>query len=248
MRVVKVPGVNGLGKTEGVEKAPDILCGALSLNCEGISLDVDNISKQQEQIYEGSLKSLKDGDRVLFIGGDHSITYSLVRGFVNSGENQKCLIVFDAHVDCMPPLREPTHEEFLRALIDEGFDPENVMVIGARDIDTEEKRYVEEKGIRIISVEEIRKNVDIVKKEIEELLEGKEVYVSFDIDVFDSSVVSATGYSVKDGLRLEEGLDLVEFVVSKGIRVGDFVELNPDKPGFEESLRVSLEIINRFKK
>ena len=67
--------------------------------------------------------------KIIFLGGDHSISYSLGKAFFEHCEKENkepCLIIFDAHADCIKPMKEPTHEEWLRALIDEGFPKENI--------------------------------------------------------------------------------------------------------------------------
>ena len=66
--------------------------------------------------------------KVCFVGGDHSITYPLFKAFREKNA-KPFLIVFDAHADCMPSMKEPTHEEFLRRIIEDGFDPAKVMKI-----------------------------------------------------------------------------------------------------------------------
>ena len=69
-----------------------------------------------------------DGD--VFLGGDHSITYSL---FKSLKSNNKGLIIFDAHVDLDNYTETPTHEDFLRKLIDENhLNPNNLIIHGNR--------------------------------------------------------------------------------------------------------------------
>jgi len=88
-----------------------------------------------------------------FLGGDHSISYSTTRAFFDycddSGK-KPCLIVFDAHADCMVPMKEPTHEEWLRKLIEDGFPTKNILLVAVRNYWKDEMEFLKEKNIRVI--------------------------------------------------------------------------------------------------
>ncbi len=152
MYIVKVPGINGLGKTKGCEKAPDAILYALKeihsselgkpldfrlLDLEEIHLDNSDLELTNNLIYRNSFKMFENHPKTIYLGGDHSISYSLVRGFFDSCENsakEPFLIVFDAHADCMTPMKEPTHEEWLRKLIEDGFPAKNILLVGVRNM------------------------------------------------------------------------------------------------------------------
>ena len=131
MYIVKVSGINGLGKTNGCEGAGNAILKALRdlhSNEQGVPIDVDlldleeihldnsNLEEANSLIYKNSLKAFETKPRTIFLGGDHSISYSTTKAFLdycNREGKQPCLIVFDSHPDCMPPMKEPTHEEWL---------------------------------------------------------------------------------------------------------------------------------------
>jgi len=105
-----------------------------------------------------------------------------------------------------------------------------------------DKKFLNEKGIKIFS----GKNADEIINYISEKAGEKSVYISFDIDVFDSSIVNATGYAEEKGLMEKEGLELVKkFVDNFNVRVFDLVEFNPEKgdKGKEICIKI-LRIIN----
>ena len=201
--IVKIPGINGLGKTNGVEKAPDLITDSPN----EIKVDNANVKDQQKTIYENALKYFND--RVVFIGGDHSISYSTCRAFLEKYKNP-CLIVFDAHADCMDPMEEPTHEEWLRAL---GFS--DVLMIGVEKIEKEENDYIKQKGIKLTK--------DL--EEIKEFIKGKNVYVSIDIDVLD---VKSTGYP-EGKMSEDEFMKILDVILEGDVKACDLVEYNPDK-------------------
>ena len=143
MFIVKIPGINGLGKTAGCEKAGNEIIKSLKdiytneqgkiidagkIDLEEIHLDNKNLELTNELIYKNSFEVFETKPRTVFLGGDHSISYSLTRAFLDFCENsgkEPCLIVFDAHADCMKPVDKefPTHEEWLRALIEISLSP-----------------------------------------------------------------------------------------------------------------------------
>lgn len=163
MFIVKVPGINGLGKTKGCERAGNAILKSLKeihsnesgniidtnlLDLEEIHLDNSNLELSNKLIYENSLETFETKPQVIFLGGDHSISYSIGKAFLDDCRKEKkkpCLIIFDAHADCMEPMQEPTHEEWLRALVEAGFPPENILLVGARNIEKSEIKFIKEK-------------------------------------------------------------------------------------------------------
>jgi agmatinase len=219
-KIVKVPGVNGLGKTEGAREGANLICGGF--NCEKIELDSGNIEEQEKRIYEKAKKEFGEGERCVFIGGDHSISYSTTRAFFER-YRQGCLVIFDAHVDCMENLKEPTHEEWLRGVIEErSLKGNQVLLIGVRRVEKEEKEFLEKKGIGIMKVEEF----DLER--VKEFISGRKCYLSFDVDVFDPKVLDSTGYLEEGGFGEELFGTLEELGKMEEIKGFDIVELHVD--------------------
>ena len=252
MFVVKVPGINGLGKTQGCEGAGNAIIEALKdihsnssgkeidaskLDLEEIHLDNSNLELTNKLIYKNSFESFEEHERVVFLGGDHSVSYSLARGFFDfvqheESENGKkpCLIVFDAHADCMPAMKEPTHEEWLRKLIDDGFPAENILLVGVRNVWKSERDFLKEKGIRIISIDSIKEDLHHMTDVITEFANGKELYVSLDVDVLDPGFAPATGYIEPGGLSSSDLVYIFHRINKiKSLKGVDIVEINSEK-------------------
>src|SRR3990167_7124698 len=102
MLVVKVPGVNGLGKTEGCEKAGNAVLESLKeiysnesgkpidvrlLDLEEIHLDNSDSKRKNQLIYENALETFETKPKTVFLGGDHSVSFSLCRAFLNHCKN-----------------------------------------------------------------------------------------------------------------------------------------------------------------
>ena len=231
--VIGVPGVNGLGKTKGVKKTPSVL-GIKNI----LDLNNNDLVEQEKQIYEFAMDL--EGKQV-FVGGDHSISYSSVRAFFEKNEDAK-LLVFDAHLDLMEPMPEPGHEEWLRAVIELfGLTGDRVMVVGVRrnseNIDSSEIEYAKEKGIKIIYSDEFSSR----RKEIVEFVSSGDIYCSFDVDVFDKSIMEATGYPEAEGLGLEL-LELLESLREK-VKWFDLVEYNSELDEGEKGLEVVKKVL-----
>jgi arginase family enzyme len=264
IQIIKVPGINGLGKTKGCEKAGNAIISFLkdiytneqnklinkdSLDLEEIHLDNGNLDEANNLIYKNAFEAY-DKEKVIFLGGDHSISYSTVRGFLDycqTNGKEPCLIVFDAHADCMPPLKNPTHEEWLRACIEEGFPAENILLVGVRNLDQEESRFLKENKIRTISINRFLENLEDVTEILMEFANGKELYVSIDIDVIDPVFASATGYPEIGGFTSRQALYVFQRINKmKNLKAIDIVEINPEKDKEDLTIKLGAKILSEF--
>jgi agmatinase len=231
--VLNIPGVNGLGVTVGTRDSGKKVLKGLDVDFETVDVDNFNVENQERVIYERALKCFENNKIGLFLGGDHSISYSTCKAFLEGcklKDSEGVLIVFDAHVDLMIPMKNPTHEEWLRALIEKGFDVENIVIIGARKVYDQEKEFLEKNKIKMISVEEIREDRLGVFDWLKDFCNGKEIYVSLDIDVIDPEFVKGTHYLEPSGLSVDEVEYFVEmFGGFESLRGFDLVEINLDK-------------------
>jgi len=239
MLIVKVSGVNGLGKTNGVRNAGNVLIEEINKveRVEEIHVDNDNLDEQEKLIERNSRDLFLEEDKIIFLGGDHSISYPIGKAFFKKYPSGK-LVVFDAHADCMPAMKEPTHEEWLRGLVD-NFDVsgDRIMIIGLNKVEPEEKEFIEEKGIKTIKLNEVGK--------LKEFVFSGEVYVSFDIDIFSFDLVQATRYP--EGVAsLEEINALLDVVVKSNWKGMDLVEVNTDKEGLEDTVEIARGVLDKF--
>jgi arginase family enzyme len=265
MLIVKVPGINGLGKTNGCRNAGSAILESLKeiySNEAGVSIDVrlldleeihlnnQNLEESHELIYKNSLEILESQLKTIFLGGDHSISYSLGKAFLNHCINKKtlpCLIVFDAHADCMPPMKEPTHEEWLRALVESGFPAQNILLVGVRNIWKEELQFLKEKGIRMISANQLLVDIEDTCDTLMEFSNGKELFVSVDIDVIDPAFAPATGYPVPGGLTSRQFLYLIQRINKiKTLKVIDIVEINSEKDSYGLTIKLGAKILSEL--
>lgn len=265
MFIVKIPGINGLNNTSGCEKAPNIILDKLKkihsnearkpidtslLDLEEIHLDNSNLELTNKLIYKNSLNIFETKSRTIFIGGDHSISFSTVGAFLdycNKEDKSPCLIVFDAHVDLMKPMQEPTNEEWLRGLIEKGFPVKNILIIGVRNMWREEIKYASEKNISIMAMNSLVENIEEATDIITEFSEGRELYISIDIDVIDPVFAPGTSYPETGGLTARDFLYIISRLNKrKNIRAIDLVEINPLKDMNNLTVNLGAKIIGEF--
>ena len=183
----------------------------------------------------------KGNERVVFLGGDHSISYSTGKAFLEKHKEKAFFIVFDAHVDLMESMKEPTHEEWLRGLIDSGLSPENLVIVGARDIDSAERTFIDDKNIKVLDFDKIDEVIGMVK--------DKEIYLSIDIDVVNPEDAPSTGCKVDGGVSGKEMLEVCEkFGKMDNIKAVDIVEIDSeaDKEKGNKTVKLAGEILGRF--
>ena len=188
----------------------------------------DNIKKALGKMSKINQEIL---DKKLFpmtFGGEHSITPGCIAPFVKKYK-KICLLHFDAHAD----LRESYNgEKFSHAsAIKRCLDYRNVSLIsfGIRNISASEIPYLKKNSSRINifwAKDKLKWNLNKFKK----LIKNKNVYLTFDVDGFDSSIMPATGTPEPGGLLWDETLKIIKIAAKNSNIVGaDINELSPIK-------------------
>ena len=179
---------------------------------------------QLEIIVEGILGA----DRFPFIfGGEHSLTVGAIRAFLKRHDDL-VILQFDAHADLRDGYGgEPySHAAAMRRCLDAP--GVRLVSVGVRNISAEEIPFLEANRERIdIYWAKDKANWDI--DEIVAPLAGRPVYLTFDLDGFDSSLMPATGTPEPGGLFWDDAIDIIRAASqSAGEIVGaDIVELAP---------------------
>ena len=161
-------------------------------------------------------------------GGEHSITPGCIAPFIKK-HKKLCLLHFDAHAD----LRQSYNgEKFSHAsAIRRCLDHKNVSVIsfGIRNISKSEIPYLKKNSYRIKifwAKDKANWNLNKFKK----MIKNKIVYLTFDVDGLDSSIMPATGTPEPGGLFWDETLNIIKIAAKNSIIVGaDINELSPIK-------------------
>jgi len=187
-----------------------------------------NIKKALKKISDVNEKILHKKLFPLTLGGEHSITPACIAPFAKKYK-KLCLLHFDAHAD----LRESYNgERFSHAsAIKRCMDFKNVSVIsfGIRNISKSEINYLKKNSSRINifwAKDKPKWNLNKFKK----LIKNKNVYLTFDVDGLDSSIMPATGTPEPGGLLWDETLNIIKTAAKNSNIVGaDINELSPIK-------------------
>ena len=187
-----------------------------------------NIVKALKQISKINEENLKKKIFPLVLGGEHTITPGCIAPFAKKYD-KLCLLHFDAHAD----LRESyngnqfSHASAIRRCLDH----KNISVIsfGIRNISSSEIYFLNKNSSRIkIFWSKNKKKWDL--KKFKKLIKNKTVYLTFDVDGLDSSVMPATGTPEPGGLFWDETLDIIKIAFKNSNIVGaDINELSPIK-------------------
>ena len=187
-----------------------------------------DIKKALQKISNTNNEVIKKKLFPMTLGGEHSITPGCIAPFVKKYK-KLCLLHFDAHAD----LRESYNgEKFSHAsAIKRCLDHKNLSVIsfGIRNISKNEISYLKKNSNRInIFWAKDKKNWNLEK--FKKLIKNKTVYLTFDVDGFDSSIMPATGTPEPGGLFWDETLNIIKIAAKNSNIVGaDINELSPIK-------------------
>tara|TARA_B100000683_G_scaffold171265_1_gene165016 strand:+ start:55 stop:942 length:888 start_codon:yes stop_codon:yes gene_type:complete len=187
-----------------------------------------NINKALKKISLINENILNKKKFPLVLGGEHSITPGCIIPFTKKFKNI-CILHFDAHAD----LRESylgekySHASAIRRCLD--YKNVSLISFGIRNISEGEIPFLKKnsKRINIFWAKDKKKwNLNTFKK----MIKNKTVYLTFDVDGFDSSIMPATGTPEPGGLFWNESLEIIKIAAKNSNIVGaDINELSPIK-------------------
>jgi agmatinase len=214
------------------------------LNC---NFSIENVMLNIEK---KTMEISKKNKIPIILGGEHSITFGAVNGIykgLNFKKNEEIgIIQIDAHADLREKYKNQVHSHA------------SVMYLLSKS-----KYKIAQFGVRTLSKEEVKnRNVfDILYFDIEDIRNNKDlklpknfphnIYVTFDVDGLDPSIMPATGTPVPDGLGFNESLKLLKSLISDRKVIGlDVVEFSPIENFFAYDFTIAslvykmMELIN----
>ena len=167
---------------------------------------------------------LERGGIPVVLGGEHTVTAGVVAALRQS-YGKFGVIQFDAHAD----LRESfegsrySHACVMRRIHEQGIP---ILQLGTRSYSLEEQLYREKKEVPYFDAEEIwKRGVEGIELPVEF---PEKVFVTFDIDGLDASIMPATGTPVPGGLSWYQAMWLIEKIMDSRVCIGfDVVEFAP---------------------
>ncbi len=184
----------------------------------------------------------------ILIGGEHTITLGAYKAL---SSKKPCMVVFDAHLDFRDDYLglKVGHATFMRRLI-ESRQPPKIVYLGVRAFSKEEAEavrklpYITIRGPQdFISLGP----VNVASSVVSELRACDSVYISVDMDVFDTAYAPGVGNPEPLGLTPLDVLSVINKIVDERLVGADVVEVSPtyDPSGVTSSLaaKVILELI-----
>jgi len=172
---------------------------------------------------------LATGARVLSVGGDHSVTYPILKAVAE--KEPVALIHIDAHCDTSGEYDGSKFHHgapFRMATLDGLIDPEHTIQIGIRGSAEFLWEFSYEAGMTVIHAEEFeRMGVDAVIALARQVVGDLPVYVTFDVDALDPAFAPGTGTPEVGGLTPREALALLCGLKGLPVIGGDVVEVAP---------------------
>jgi len=184
-------------------------------------LPFGNVAGSLKRIEEAAGRFFADDKLPLFIGGDHLITYPVVKACLAKYPDL-VVLHFDAHADLRPSYEgeEESHATVMRKVVDL-LGPGRVYQFGVRSGTEEEFAFAA--GNTILSFDEIWPGLNKATEE----LQGRPVYISLDIDVVDPAFAPGTGTPEPGGCNSREILLAVRTVGALNVVGMDLVEILP---------------------
>ena len=204
-----------------------------------------------DYIYENVVKLIKDNKFVVTLGGEHTISIAPIKAHFDNFKNLSVLH-FDAHSDLRDEYENSkySHACFMSRVAEFTKD---ITQVGIRAQCIEEYKYIKENNIKTFYAFEIR-NGKYGRNWEDKIINTlkKNVYVTFDVDYFDPSIMPSTGTPEPDGFLWSETVKLLKKLGEKKNVVGfDVVELAPRKDfAFPDFLTAKLiyKMLNYFVK
>ena len=225
------------------------------------------ITETCTRIAERVEASADTGEFPIVLGGDHSIAVGTISGmshhFRKQGGKKMGVIWIDAHADMNTPEISPSgniHGMPLACMIGMGphelthlfdyapkVDPKNVVLIGLRSVDPEERKLVRQSGVRAYTMREIdeRGLRGVMDEAIRAATDGTAgFHLSLDMDSVDPQEAPGVGTPVKGGITYREAYLAMEMLCdSNAITSVEAVEVNPVIDEHNRTAALAVELI-----
>lgn len=200
-----------------------------------LEFPLGNTVKTLEVIKENVQQIYKDGKRVFGIGGEHLVTYPEILAVSEVYGDELVIVHFDAHTDLRDEYlgEELSHSAVIK-LCSKYVKTENIKQIGIRSGMKEEWEFMQKHNTLIHDYSGL------------DCLLGKKVFVTVDLDVLDTSVMSGTGTPEVGGMSFDELMGWFEYLKKFDIVGADVVELAPDYDTSGCSTAVATKVIREL--
>lgn len=193
---------------KGTLNAPDELLEEFSFErpvlVDEVFPDEFDLEETHRRIEENTEELASYGKPILSIGGDHSVSYPVIKALKRQHPDLK-LAWLDSHLDLKEKVgNHASHDVVVRELIESGFSEDEIVFAGITRIDEDEQEFLDAHDVKVYMHDELGEFLQ------EFDFDEHPCYLSIDIDVLKEELAPGTGYP--DG-RLE--MKDVEKVIEK---------------------------------
>ena len=191
-----------------------------------------NIEKAVVEIQKAATELLGKVDRIISLGGDHTIALPLLRA-VNHYHGPVALVHFDAHLDTWDTYYGAPYTHgtpFRRAAEEKLFLESASMHVGIRGplYSRDDLKNDKELGFKVIHCDEFQsEGIEHVVKRIRDRVGDNPMYLSIDIDVLDPAHAPGTGTPEIAGMSTRELVGVLRGLAGLNIISADVVEVSP---------------------
>ncbi|GAA3569727.1 agmatinase [Snuella lapsa] len=224
---------------KGADKGPEAFLNA-SENMELYDIETDTEVYQQgvflaepvtenaspetmvQAVHEVTKKYIKKNKFVTIFGGEHSVSIGTIRAF-NETFNNLTVLHIDAHADLRKTYEGSTCNH--ACAVYEASQTTNLIQVGIRSMDVKEKTVMDQE--KTYFAHEMAIDDSWMDSAIDQMTDN--VFITFDLDALDPSIMPSTGTPEPGGLFWYETLDFLKQVFAEKNVVGfDIVELCPN--------------------
>lgn len=185
------------------------------------SRDFDSVDDMYQKTYLETKELLKSGKFLNFFGGEHSVSIGIMQAFYEHYEDLT-IVQIDAHSDLRKSYNGSEYNH--ACAMHRASKHCNIVQIGIRAIDQSEIQYMDRN--RVFFAQDIHNDDSWIDGSLE--LMTDKVYITFDIDALDPSIMPATGTPEPGGLHWYQTLNILKRIFKNKNVVGfDIVEFAP---------------------
>jgi len=197
-------------------------------------------SQTSDKITEMLKKIRAKGTFPIVLGGDHSITFPVLRAI----DVPVTVLHFDAHLDTWNGAHgNLDHASWVNRAVQLP-NVKNVIQLGQRGLANDQEAIGNARKARttVITAEQIHRNG--IEKILSQIPASENIYITLDVDVMDPTLAPGTGTLEPDGLNFAEIDGLLKGVTSKGRLIGmDIVEVNPMRDASTRTEQTAIRLL-----
>jgi arginase len=201
----------------------------------------------------------------IVLGGDHSVASPGLETILLANNRRRMgVLMVDSHGDIHHKTTSPSgsyHGMWLRPHLqgsNVGFSsitgyiqckvhPSHLMYVGNLDLESEEKRFIRENGVQVVTLAEFRRDREAALKRVYRFMDSLDfTHVSLDIDAFQRRFAPGTGLPAKRGLHPDDVLPIMHHAQRSCERSLDVVEVYPQKDRNGATVKLAQQMISAF--